>query len=216
VWVWGAGCGVWRRCPECDGVRCALGLGAARVHDSERSGLPGQSAGAAGPGCCDVNAVPAPPAAPQHIQEMEKEFGAHEGCRLFGSVEVRRVAGRVHFSVHQSGLFDLLPQVRPLGLWPLGCPAARWAAVRCGTAAVCPVPRPCCGAPAPLLRRARAPLARPLRAPLAAALAEACAAALRPADADGPPGAAHPQHEPRGAQALLRARVPWPGQPSGW
>jgi hypothetical protein len=78
---------------------------------------------------------------------MEKEFGEHEGCRLFGSVEVRRVAGRIHFSVHQSGLFDLLPQVRPgadggtgcgrcpgystpddLKAWQLCWPARRWGA----------------------------------------------------------------------------------------
>ncbi len=54
----------------------------------------------------------APPPPPQHLVEMEDEDGAHEGCRLAGSILVKRVAGRIHISIHQQILFQLLPQVR--------------------------------------------------------------------------------------------------------
>jgi hypothetical protein len=38
-------------------------------------------------------------------------MGAHEGCRLSGDVTVRRVAGRLHFAVHQQSFVDMLPQM---------------------------------------------------------------------------------------------------------
>ncbi|KAI8477518.1 MAG: endoplasmic reticulum vesicle transporter-domain-containing protein [Monoraphidium minutum] len=47
----------------------------------------------------------------QHMNDMEAEIGAHEGCRLSGDVTVRRVAGRLHFAVHQQSFVDLLPQM---------------------------------------------------------------------------------------------------------
>ncbi|KAI8463959.1 MAG: endoplasmic reticulum vesicle transporter-domain-containing protein [Monoraphidium minutum] len=47
----------------------------------------------------------------QHLGEMEEEMGAHEGCRLRGDVTVRRVAGRLHFAVHQQSMADMLPQM---------------------------------------------------------------------------------------------------------
>lgn len=50
-------------------------------------------------------------AAMQQMGEMEEEIGAHEGCRLSGDVTVRRVAGRLHFAVHQQSFVDLLPQM---------------------------------------------------------------------------------------------------------
>jgi len=50
-------------------------------------------------------------AAMKHMDEMEAEMGAHEGCRLHGDVTVRRVAGRLHFAVHQQNFVDLLPQM---------------------------------------------------------------------------------------------------------
>lgn len=53
-------------------------------------------------------------AAMQHMGEMEEEIGAAEGCRLRGDVTVRRVAGRLHFAVHQQSFIDKLPQVRGL------------------------------------------------------------------------------------------------------
>jgi hypothetical protein len=33
-------------------------------------------------------------------------------CRVFGELTVRRVAGRLHFAVHQQSFIDVLPQVR--------------------------------------------------------------------------------------------------------
>lgn len=50
-------------------------------------------------------------AAMRHIGDMEQEMGAHEGCRLRGDVTVRRVAGRLHFAVHQQSFADMLPQL---------------------------------------------------------------------------------------------------------
>jgi hypothetical protein len=51
----------------------------------------------------------------QQMGDMEEELSAHEGCRLRGDMTVRRVAGRVHFAVHQQSFMDLLPQVRVVG-----------------------------------------------------------------------------------------------------
>jgi hypothetical protein len=50
-------------------------------------------------------------AAMKHMGEMEEELGAHEGCRLHGDVTVRRVAGRLHFAVHQQSFVDMLPMM---------------------------------------------------------------------------------------------------------
>jgi hypothetical protein len=33
-------------------------------------------------------------------------------CRVFGELTVRRVAGRLHFAMHQQSFIDVLPQVR--------------------------------------------------------------------------------------------------------
>lgn len=50
-------------------------------------------------------------AAIQHMGDMEAEIEAHEGCRVYGSVVVRRVSGKLHFSVHQQSFMDVLPQM---------------------------------------------------------------------------------------------------------
>lgn len=47
----------------------------------------------------------------QHLIEMEDESGHHEGCHIFGTITTKRVAGRLHLSVHQQMVFQLLPQV---------------------------------------------------------------------------------------------------------
>ncbi len=51
------------------------------------------------------------PQAMRHLQEMEDEESHHEGCRLTGFMVVKRVAGRIHISVHQHQVFLMLPQV---------------------------------------------------------------------------------------------------------
>lgn len=47
----------------------------------------------------------------KHLTEMEEESQAHEGCHLSASMKVKRVAGRVHISVHQQMVFQMLPQL---------------------------------------------------------------------------------------------------------
>ncbi len=47
----------------------------------------------------------------QHLQDMEDETTAHEGCHLTADMRVRRVAGRVYVSMHQQMVFQMLPQV---------------------------------------------------------------------------------------------------------
>ena len=42
---------------------------------------------------------------------MEDEAGHKEGCHLWGTMEVKRVAGRLHLSVHQNMVFQMLPQL---------------------------------------------------------------------------------------------------------
>ncbi len=42
---------------------------------------------------------------------MEDEADHHEGCHVYGSMEVKRVAGRLHMSVHQNMVFQMLPQL---------------------------------------------------------------------------------------------------------
>jgi hypothetical protein len=39
--------------------------------------------------------------------------------RIVGDISVRRVAGKLHFAVHQQSFVDVLPQVRP-------CAADQW------------------------------------------------------------------------------------------
>eukprot|EP00195_Chlamydomonas_chlamydogama_P017193 CAMPEP_0202900984 /NCGR_PEP_ID=MMETSP1392-20130828/12586_1 /ASSEMBLY_ACC=CAM_ASM_000868 /TAXON_ID=225041 /ORGANISM="Chlamydomonas chlamydogama, Strain SAG 11-48b" /LENGTH=284 /DNA_ID=CAMNT_0049587463 /DNA_START=274 /DNA_END=1131 /DNA_ORIENTATION=+ len=51
------------------------------------------------------------PQAMKHLVEMEDEAEHHEGCRLTGTMLVKRVAGRIHISVHQQMVFQLLPQL---------------------------------------------------------------------------------------------------------
>eukprot|EP00878_Enallax_costatus_P002501 GHUV01002681.1.p1 GENE.GHUV01002681.1~~GHUV01002681.1.p1 ORF type:complete len:518 (+),score=132.83 GHUV01002681.1:1664-3217(+) len=45
------------------------------------------------------------------MSDIEEQLGKKEGCRLFGDVLVRRVAGKVHLAVHQQSFVDLLPQM---------------------------------------------------------------------------------------------------------
>lgn len=47
----------------------------------------------------------------KHLTEMEEEEQQHEGCHLLGTMLVKRVAGRVHISVHQNMIFQLIPQL---------------------------------------------------------------------------------------------------------
>lgn len=47
----------------------------------------------------------------QHLVDMEDEADHHEGCHVYGSMEVKRVAGRLHLSVHQNMVFQMLPQL---------------------------------------------------------------------------------------------------------
>jgi hypothetical protein len=51
------------------------------------------------------------PQAMKHLTEMEDEEGHHEGCRLKGNMVVKRVAGRIHLSVHQHQIFMMMPQL---------------------------------------------------------------------------------------------------------
>eukprot|EP00197_Chlamydomonas_leiostraca_P005355 CAMPEP_0202861090 /NCGR_PEP_ID=MMETSP1391-20130828/2603_1 /ASSEMBLY_ACC=CAM_ASM_000867 /TAXON_ID=1034604 /ORGANISM="Chlamydomonas leiostraca, Strain SAG 11-49" /LENGTH=287 /DNA_ID=CAMNT_0049540413 /DNA_START=178 /DNA_END=1041 /DNA_ORIENTATION=+ len=51
------------------------------------------------------------PMAMKHLTEMEEEADRHEGCHLSGTMLVHRVAGRVHISVHQQVVFQVLPQL---------------------------------------------------------------------------------------------------------
>ncbi|KAG1673304.1 hypothetical protein FOA52_002584 [Chlamydomonas sp. UWO 241] len=46
-----------------------------------------------------------------HLQDMEDEEGRHEGCRITGTMLVKRVAGRLHLSVHQNMIFKMMPQL---------------------------------------------------------------------------------------------------------
>ncbi|GLC39560.1 hypothetical protein PLESTB_001627000 [Pleodorina starrii] len=47
----------------------------------------------------------------QHLVDMEDEADHHEGCHVYGTMEVKRVAGRLHVSVHQNMVFQMLPQL---------------------------------------------------------------------------------------------------------
>ncbi|EFJ40687.1 hypothetical protein VOLCADRAFT_69193 [Volvox carteri f. nagariensis] len=47
----------------------------------------------------------------QHLVDMEEEAEHHEGCHVYGTMDVKRVAGRLHFSVHQNMVFQMLPQL---------------------------------------------------------------------------------------------------------
>lgn len=88
-------------CVTCP-LRCATIPSCLILHDSywpclERSHLPPHL----------------PPTPAQHLTEMEEEDGRHEGCHITGTMLVKRVAGRIHLSVHQNMIFQLIPQVRP-------------------------------------------------------------------------------------------------------
>lgn len=48
----------------------------------------------------------------QHVVEMEDEDKHHEGCRVSGTMVVKRVQGKIHISVHQNMIFMMMPQVR--------------------------------------------------------------------------------------------------------
>ncbi|KAG2431010.1 hypothetical protein HYH02_013539 [Chlamydomonas schloesseri] len=47
----------------------------------------------------------------QHLVDMEDEADHAEGCHVYGTMEVKRVAGRLHMSVHQNMVFQMLPQL---------------------------------------------------------------------------------------------------------
>ncbi|GLI71203.1 hypothetical protein VaNZ11_016322 [Volvox africanus] len=47
----------------------------------------------------------------QHLVDMEDESDHHEGCHVYGSMDVKRVAGRLHISIHQNMVFQMLPQL---------------------------------------------------------------------------------------------------------
>ncbi|KAF5827572.1 endoplasmic reticulum vesicle transporter-domain-containing protein [Dunaliella salina] len=51
------------------------------------------------------------PAAMKHLADVEQEVGRHEGCRLSGTVKVKRVAGRILISTHKLMVFQLFPQL---------------------------------------------------------------------------------------------------------
>ena len=36
----------------------------------------------------------------QEVESMNKAFDAHEGCHIFGFIDVERIAGNFHISVH--------------------------------------------------------------------------------------------------------------------
>eukprot|EP00879_Flechtneria_rotunda_P003130 GHRR01003351.1.p1 GENE.GHRR01003351.1~~GHRR01003351.1.p1 ORF type:complete len:673 (+),score=232.53 GHRR01003351.1:391-2409(+) len=50
-------------------------------------------------------------AAMTQMSDMDTELQKHEGCRVYGDVSVRRVAGKLHFAVHQQSFVDVLPQM---------------------------------------------------------------------------------------------------------
>lgn len=56
-------------------------------------------------------------AAMQQLSDIDEELEHHEGCRLWGTLSLKRVAGRVHLSVHQETLFELMPELL-LGFGP--------------------------------------------------------------------------------------------------
>jgi hypothetical protein len=62
----------------------------------------------------------------QHLVDMEDEADHREGCHVYGSVEVKRVAGRLHLSVHQSLVFQMLPQLLGSHHIPKVGPARGW------------------------------------------------------------------------------------------
>ncbi|KAG1664119.1 hypothetical protein FOA52_011942 [Chlamydomonas sp. UWO 241] len=47
----------------------------------------------------------------KHLLDMEDEEKQHEGCRLTGTMVVRRVAGRLHVSSHQGMIWKMMPQL---------------------------------------------------------------------------------------------------------
>eukprot|EP00775_Hariotina_reticulata_P002168 gene2168-2487_t len=57
-------------------------------------------------------------AAMTQMSDMDTELQKHEGCRIHGDFQVRRVAGKVHFAVHQQSFVDVLPQVSTLAAVP--------------------------------------------------------------------------------------------------
>lgn len=79
-------------------------IGRAEYHTPQSQRVIEESGGAA---MMNVNV----PQAMKHLVEMEDEEKGHEGCHLSGSMLVKRVAGRVHISVHQQMVFQLLPQL---------------------------------------------------------------------------------------------------------
>eukprot|EP00798_Chlamydomonas_sp_ICE-L_P004412 gene4412-14537_t len=51
------------------------------------------------------------PQAMKHLVDMEEESDHREGCHVSGTMAVKRVAGRIHISVHQQLVFQMLPQL---------------------------------------------------------------------------------------------------------
>ena len=46
----------------------------------------------------------------QEVNNMNQEMDAHEGCHVLGWLDVRRVAGNFHFTIHSQN-FMMLKQV---------------------------------------------------------------------------------------------------------
>jgi hypothetical protein len=84
-----------------------LGPGGGRLREYATPQTQRFSRGAGGGGVLTVDLD----GAFQQLGAMEEEMAGHEGCRLVGDATVRRVAGRVRFSVHQGSIVDLLPQM---------------------------------------------------------------------------------------------------------
>ena len=49
----------------------------------------------------------------QEIDDMNKGVASHEGCHVYGWLDVKRVAANFHISVHVED-YMLLAQVRPM------------------------------------------------------------------------------------------------------
>lgn len=47
----------------------------------------------------------------QGLQDMDKGVAAHEGCHIYGFMDVKRVAAHLHMSVHMQD-FMMLAEVR--------------------------------------------------------------------------------------------------------
>ena len=128
------------------------------------------------------------PQAMKHLTEMEDEAEHHEGCRMKGTMAVRRVAGRLHISVHQHMVFQLLPQV---------CLCKEGGETGKGTLLVATGTFPWNLTPWPISSSIQS-------------LPWIATASGQPSCTQGP------QHVPSCVRALIRSTLPRAGQPAGW